>query len=306
MRLSCLLLVAVGVHGVWQTDGPRHKDKPYYVTHANEHPNPHEPAPFENESLTQQQLLQFHRDGYLVIKNGVAREYVDKALRYINGAIEDATLGRPVKDDEGTGNWHWRTHQNIMNLFRKGLAWRYSENLMGKQNFTVPTGAQVAIRYPLPFHEHPPKTLTRNGWHVDGWQHGRGGTNLFSLLVGVVLNPWKEKMVGNFVVFPGKHHEIARNLSAEGGEEALRMALSKSPGPDLDIQPVQIIAEPGDIILAHSLLPHLPGPNHGHDIRYAVYFRIAHDGKDQTRFEDPFVDFHPVKRALLQQHMQDN
>mmetsp|Transcript_31270 Transcript_31270/g.60364 ORF Transcript_31270/g.60364 Transcript_31270/m.60364 type:complete len:305 (+) Transcript_31270:81-995(+) len=304
MRLSGLATVIVGVCAVWEdnSNSALKGQNPYHIAHPNPHPNPHEAAPFRNQSLTAEQLLEFHKNGYLVIKNAVGSEHVSKALRYINRAIEDATKGRPVKDDEGTGNWHWRSHPAIMNLYRKGLAWRYSENLMGEKNFTVPTAAQVAIRYPLAYNEHPPKKLRRSGWHVDGWQYGRGGTNQFSLLVGVALNPWREEMVGNFVVFPGKHHEMARNLAAEGGEEALRVALSKSPGPDLDVDPVQIIAEPGDIILAHSLLPHLPGPNHGHDIRYAVFFRVAHDQKDQTQFEDLFCDFEPVKTAFLQEN----
>ncbi len=52
----------------------------------------------------------------------------------------------------------------------------------------------------------------------------------------------------------------------KGGLEALpRLPLAP---------PQQVLAEPGDVILAHYMLAHSIAPNTSPNIRYAVYFRV--------------------------------
>jgi ectoine hydroxylase-related dioxygenase (phytanoyl-CoA dioxygenase family) len=39
-------------------------------------------------------------------------------------------------------------------------------------------------------------------------------------------------------------------------------------------KPVQVLAEAGDVLVAHSSLPHSVAPNVSSSIRYALYFRV--------------------------------
>ncbi len=39
-------------------------------------------------------------------------------------------------------------------------------------------------------------------------------------------------------------------------------------------KPLQIIAQAGDVLLAHSSLPHSVAPNTSSAVRYALYFRV--------------------------------
>ena len=45
--------------------------------------------------------------------------------------------------------------------------------------------------------------------------------------------------------------------------------------PDLGA-PLQLLLEPGDIVLAHPKLAHRGAPNYSSNIRYMIYFRLKH------------------------------
>jgi ectoine hydroxylase-related dioxygenase (phytanoyl-CoA dioxygenase family) len=98
----------------------------------------------------------------------------------------------------------------------------------------------------------------------------------FNALVGVYLQAVPEEFCGNLVVFPGSHA-----LVAEATRDAATMELIRREGmpalheklPTIS-KPLQIIADAGDVIVAHSSLPHSVAPNVSSAIRYALYFRV--------------------------------
>jgi ectoine hydroxylase-related dioxygenase (phytanoyl-CoA dioxygenase family) len=116
----------------------------------------------------------------------------------------------------------------------------------------------------------------------------------FNALVGVYLQSVPAELCGNLVVFPGSH-----TLVAEATRDASTMDLLRREGtsssplfynrqllmfssgmaalheklPYLS-QPLQITADAGDVLVAHSSLPHSVAPNVSSCIRYALYFRV--------------------------------
>jgi hypothetical protein len=50
-------------------------------------------------------------------------------------------------------------------------------------------------------------------------------------------------------------------------------------------KPLQIIAEAGDVLVAHSSLPHSVAPNISSSIRYALYFRVNSSSRCGRRLQ---------------------
>lgn len=61
----------------------------------------------------------------------------------------------------------------------------------------------------------------------------------------------------------------------------VHLAADGSP-TDSVIQPVQVRAKPGDIILAHPMLAHRIGNNYSPHIRYACFYRLMTNGREAT------------------------
>ena len=67
----------------------------------------------------------------------------------------------------------------------------------------------------------------------------------------------------------------------EHGLETLRNGM-----PDIPLgQPLQLMAEPGDVVLCHYQLAHAPAANLSTADRYAIYFRLWFKDIDQKRWE---------------------
>jgi hypothetical protein len=107
---------------------------------------------------------------------------------------------------------------------------------------------------PMPFNGVPANVLVRN----------------FTVLVGVFLSPVRNEYAGNFTVWPGSHHRLERHFR-ENGLEILRNGM-----PDIPLgSPVQLMVEPGDMVLCHYQLAHGVAVNLSTADRYAIYFRLS-------------------------------
>ena len=122
--------------------------------------------------------------------------------------------------------------------------------------------------------------------HIDGLPTPFNGVpadvlvSNFTVLVGVFLSPVRSEFAGNFTVWPGSHHCLERHFR-EHGLETLRNGM-----PDIPLgQPLQLMAEPGDVVLCHYQLAHAPAANLSTADRYAIYFRLWFKDIDQKRWE---------------------
>jgi hypothetical protein len=91
----------------------------------------------------------------------------------------------------------------------------------------------------------------------------------FTALVGVFLSPVRRQSAGNFTVWPGSHHVLEKHFR-DLGPAALSNGMPQIPLGE----PVQLIAEPGDVVLCHYGLAHSAAVNLSTEDRYAVYFRL--------------------------------
>jgi hypothetical protein len=122
--------------------------------------------------------------------------------------------------------------------------------------------------------------------HIDGLPTALNGVPAdvlvrnFTVLVGVFLSSVRGKFAGNFTVWPGSHHRLERHFR-EHGLETLRNGMPDIPlGP-----PLQLMAEPGDVLLCHYQLAHAVAVNLSPLDRYAIYFRLAFKDVDEKRWE---------------------
>ena len=122
--------------------------------------------------------------------------------------------------------------------------------------------------------------------HIDGLPTPFNGVpadvlvSNFTVLVGVFLSPVRSEFAGNFTVWPGSHHCLERHFR-EHGLETLRNGM-----PDIPLgQPLQLMVEPGDVVLCHYQLAHAPAANLSTADRYAIYFRLWFKDIDQKRWE---------------------
>jgi len=122
--------------------------------------------------------------------------------------------------------------------------------------------------------------------HIDGLSTALNGVpadlpvSNFTALVGVYLSPARTEYAGNFTVWPGSHLVLERYFRKRG-VECLRRGMPHIPLG----RPVQLMSEPGDVLLAHYQLAHSWAANLSDIDRYAIYFRLWFKDIEEHRFE---------------------
>lgn len=130
-------------------------------------------------------------------------------------------------------------------------------------------GGQIAIRQAHNVPEPVPPVP-----HIDGFASGANGLDEgkiynHTVLVGVFLTPVRSEFAGNFTVWPGSHY-VYENYFRQRGPRAMS---EPTPTPDIG-EPVQLMCDVGDIVLAHYQLGHSAAVNTADIDRIAIYFRV--------------------------------
>jgi len=212
----------------------------------------------------------FHRDGWTLFPQLCPARIVRAARRAIDRDLADNyDAARQIEYEHQSYCPSLRDSRPIMALLQdSGINVRLDE-VIGFNRLDYGNG-QVALRragnaekpcappphidgLPTPFNGVPADVLVRN----------------FTALVGVFLSPVRREFAGNFTVWPGSHHILEQHFRGCG------MAALKDGMPQIRLgEPVQVMAEPGDIVLCHYGLAHSAAVNLSDDDRYAVYFRL--------------------------------
>jgi hypothetical protein len=154
-------------------------------------------------------------------------------------------------------------------LLESGIAARLDE-VLGFDRLIYSTG-QIALR-----RAGDPPQSSPHAPHIDGLPTPFNGVRQdilvsnFTALVGVCLSPVRREFAGNFAVWPGSHHVLEQHFR-DHGPEALRHGMPAIPLGE----PLQLMAEPGDVVLCHYGLAHSWTPNVVGEDRYVVYFRLS-------------------------------
>jgi hypothetical protein len=141
-------------------------------------------------------------------------------------------------------------------------------------------GGQIALR-----RAHNVERALPPEPHIDGTPKPHNGVlpdvlvSNFTVLAGIFLSPVRREFAGNFTVWPGSHHLLEAHFR-EYGPEALRGGIPQIPIGD----PVQLMVEPGDVVLCHYELAHSAAVNISDADRYAVYFRLWLNDIDDRRW----------------------
>lgn len=156
----------------------------------------------------------------------------------------------------------------IMNLLVQSPAHKLLDEIFGLDNIDWDKG-QIAIRRAHNYPEPIPPTP-----HIDGFSSGLNGLDEgkiynHTVLVGVFLTPVRTAFAGNFTVWPGSHN-IYEDCFRARGPRAMKEPM---PTPEIG-EPVQLICDVGDVVLAHYQLAHSAAVNTADIDRIAVYFRV--------------------------------
>jgi hypothetical protein len=246
--------------------------------------------------LTDQDLRDFERDGYLVVPGVVPEPLLVAADAEIDGLVDDTD---PQEGDGGPGVNSWFMPRE--RLPRCEALLRDSPALGLANELVAPNELDFAF-------DHVQVSTTRAPWpHVPGGPHIDGhGPDFdppasFTLLVGVLLTDQTGDQAGNLWVWPGSHLAHQR-LFQERGTRVLvdaygHSTLIASP-PSLGA-PVPLRGRRGDIVVAHFLLGHNKGGHTGPTDRRTTYYRLAVPGHPQRwdeTFLDRWLEYPPVRR----------
>lgn len=242
--------------------------------------------------LTQSQVDQIVSQGWCLISAAEARtlSLAKAALRRVNLWCADAMLPaqyagitRLCLRDFATDSFcaDIRRDPAFLALVEGSGVRAIVNDLVGPTDDLLP---QIALRFPDP----APARGQIEG-HIDGFRAGRP-PDTFTLLAGFFLADVAETAAGNFCVWPGSHElaaEMLRNRAArarfaEGDGAALNRAFD-----ELAVgEPLQVLAEAGDVILCHSLLLHGTAWNEGAQVRPMMFVRFRSLGQARGEVSD--------------------
>ena len=166
----------------------------------------------------------------------------------------------------------------IMNLLLESPVQNILDETVGLDKIDWDKG-QIAIRQA---HNH--STPIAPTPHIDGFASGLNGLDEgkiynHTVLVGVFLTPVRSAFAGNFTVWPASHF-VYESYFRETGKRAMS---DPPPTPELG-EPVQLMCEVGDVVLAHYQLGHAAAVNTSDADRIAVYFRVWLRGIELDRW----------------------
>ena len=267
---------------------------------------------FRGLTLDRDTMWNFVHFGYIVLRQVVAQEFRDAALRVINVVLGEGFQKKELMDFRRPTA---EVSAPILRLLTHTPALATAQALTGP---TAPCwGGQLAIRFPgclcidVDLASEEPEFIAVPGvassWHIDGFDKPNK-LDSFSCLIGVYLNDLPHEQCGNLVVFPTGHSEVSDHFtrrlttitaaktevgvtswdSLHAGYLSTPSSAASSPeemilrqgfrhGADIKLasKPHPVCVQAGDVVIAHYALPHSIAPNTSPNVRYAVYFRIS-------------------------------
>ncbi|QHW29860.1 hypothetical protein GZH47_02785 [Paenibacillus rhizovicinus] len=222
--------------------------------------------------LTYEQKASMLKNGYIHVPGVIPKLMVDHAIRNINHSVGQGMdpAQMPIYRAQSFCP-ELQGLPPITGLFNDTPVKSLVEDLIGEGNVQPAKYGQVALRFPSL--QDPPGVARP---HLDGMYSPTNGVKEgtignFTMLVGVLLSPVREKHAGNFTVWPGTHTQY-ETYFREHGPEAL---LNGMPPVDMP-EPIQTLGEPGDVFLVHYQLAHSVAQNASPFPRYAIFFRVSH------------------------------
>jgi Phytanoyl-CoA dioxygenase (PhyH) len=239
--------------------------------------------------LTDTELSSFRRDGVIIRRGAVPEDTWRQALDLIEANYPaQASADQIAAYTKRTFTPQLERHPTLLRLLTESAAWPLACDLLGQ----VAPVEQVQIQIRIPESDAPGSQPIK-AMHVDGVACPHldpDELRTFSLLVGIPLTDVRDRNAGALHYLPGGHHEMASWFATEWS-----LGMTKQTPPEIDIQGgTPFLAETGDLLLMHHLVPHRVGTNNAQTPRIAAYFRLSHPGLATHRLQalsDPWLDY---------------
>lgn len=237
--------------------------------------------------LTETQVLEFARRGYVVVPQVVPRGLLAKAAQ----RIDLITADDPPSADRRGPHFHFletKDEPDLLAALMDSAAFGLAEELAGRGCLEVPWQVQVASNIP-PYPHRP------GAPHIDAANSEPTGdpvTGTFTMLAGILMTDQPTEDSGNLWVWPGTHLSHAAHFREHGPQ-----AFCAYPRIDLP-EPTQITGRAGDLLLAHYLLGHNIGGNDSDRTRRALYFRLSnpeHAARQERFLQDVWLEYEPLR-----------
>ena len=245
------------------------------------------------------QLREFGNKGYLVLP-GVVPESL---LAPVDAEIDALIAESPPPADATGHNFNFDYFELPGRLPACDVALRESLALRLAQSLVTPRALdygldhiQVALNIP-PFRHRP------GAPHLDGHRPEQARPDSFTMLAGIYLVDESAPDSGNLWVWPGSHL-VHERMFGEQGPKALLATSGHTHSlavPPHYSEPLQVLANRGDLLLAHFLLGHNSGGNTSNRTRRIIYYRLScpgHSSRWADTFTSAFTEYEPVGRAL--------
>jgi Phytanoyl-CoA dioxygenase (PhyH) len=224
---------------------------------------------------------QLRRDGWALFPGAASNDLVAAATYAIaHDCAHNYDRGRQVEYDNISFCPDLRDKPPIDELLTRSSARILLDLVLGWDEIAYAPG-QIAIRQAHNTDKpYPPMP------HIDGIGNGLNGLpsgsaiSNFTALVGVFLTRLDSEFAGNLTVWPGSHHRLEKHFKHRG-PQAMQEGMPRIELGD----PIQLMANPGDVVICHYQLAHAAAVNLTPNDRIAVYFRVWLQGIENRRWE---------------------
>jgi hypothetical protein len=235
-------------------------------------------------AATERKFEHLRRNGWALFPAAVSNDLIAAATRAIHAdRAHRHDPARQIEYDNISYCPDLRDKPPILELLTRSPAKDILDRALGWSEIELCYHGQIAIRQAHNTDKpHPPKP------HIDGIAAGDGRNGLapgseisnFTALVGVFLTTVDTEFAGNLTVWPGSHHRLEAYFR-DRGRDAMREGM-----PEVELgDPIQLLANPGDVVVCHYQLAHTAAVNLSCNDRIAIYFRVSLNGIENRRWE---------------------
>jgi hypothetical protein len=245
--------------------------------------------------LTHADLAAFMRDGLLIRRGLLSADAIAPAQELIDHWYSEAMNEARIEAyTQKTFAPEYGEDPRLLELVDQPKIQEHLTGLLG--DYVTPSTVQIQIRLP---EAEIAGTQPVKHMHVDGVATPHLAPDelrTFSLLVGVVLSPITEAAGGALRYVAGGHEQMStwfRDEWSLGMVAQVPPQINELPG-------TPFLAQPGDVLFMHHLVPHRVGTNTSPIPRVMAYFRVSHVAHASHRVDalrNPWLDYDPVRTA---------
>ena len=265
--------------------------------------------PPQSSAISEREMMEFKENGFIIVRNAASDEMVSRCRRAILSDI--GSQGIPpnyIQQYKSTSfcpnlRSNLEARKPMLEIYRKSSLPGIILDLVGPTYDYLHDCPQIAMIWPQPEKPNERRQIHKHA-HIDGIacpsnQLIPGKIHGFSMLCGISLSNQHESFSGSLVVYPKSHLLVNEALNTQWNKQEeldIPESLRKlGPGewswnsgnaiPDNvldDIEPIQVLLNKGDAVIAHHQLAHAVAQNFSDEIRMQLYVRIKHRDYDEV------------------------